>query len=164
MNCNLSSRSSDSRDLLPASLPRLESLIRRYPLSLPPMAYHTNTQQQPYTDPSDAFNPYVAHTPHQTYDQGGAPTYNYGDGGAHRYTDDDQAYNPHSPVAAAGPAAGVRQRDSMGSQFDNETEDNHARSRGIEEKSFKTYRYDGQGGLWTRGGISIQVEYPSICR
>lgn len=117
------------------------------------MAYHPNNQQQ-YSDPSDAFNPYDSHQQHPTYDQGAGPEYNYGNGGAQRYTDDELAYNPHSPPAA-GPAAGGRQRDSMGSQFDNETEDDHTRSRSKEGKSFKAYRYEGQEGIWTRGGTCI---------
>jgi len=104
------------------------------------MAYRDHPNGQHYTDPADAFNPYDTRQPHQTYEQGG---YNYGGG----YTDE-----PHGPTAA-----GTRGRpDSIRSELDNESEEPHAAPRSQEKRSrnqtFKAFRYDAQGNLWTKGG------------
>ncbi|RDB21499.1 hypothetical protein Hypma_011707 [Hypsizygus marmoreus] len=117
-------------------------------------------QSQPrYSESTPEYDPYSTLQPHQTYDQGGiGPSYDtYGNG----YRDEPQYYPPqreqsHRTTRGAPPPLG--KVDSMDPSHSKEAALETAVYPAVDTprekrtaRALRTYRYDHQGALWTKG-------------
>jgi len=114
---------------------------------------HNNTRHNdsyndgPY-DPYSGYNAYNSHQPHQTYEQGGHNQYT----GVSGYRDDMDRNSP-SPEGDP-PVPPSKEYSANTTVYEHDDQIPQARPRGkfaTSQKSFKSWRAEGQENLWTRG-------------